>query len=96
MAGTFSLKNQPSIAFSGRVDRLAVHVEVLYVADFKIGRPPRAEPPREYVKQLALYRAALTQIYPDRDIRAYLVWIEAGVATRLTSEQLDEALAMWS
>ena len=60
-----------------------------------MGREPPSGAPRDYVKQLALYRALLAPLYPGLPIRAYLVWIEAQAARELFVEELDEALAIW-
>ena len=40
--------------------------------------PPatEAEVPPLYLRQLSAYRAALAQIYPDREIRCALLWAE--------------------
>jgi ATP-dependent helicase/nuclease subunit A len=81
--------------FAGRVDRLAVTSEAVYLADFKTGGDPASAPRADYIEQLALYGAALAPLYPDRIIKAYLVWIEAGRLTRLSPATLDRALAGW-
>ena len=49
----------------GRIDRLAVTEEEILIADFKTGRP-RVEPLPSELRQLALYRAAAIQLYPER------------------------------
>ena len=83
-------------AFSGRIDRLAVTRDDVYLADFKTGAPPRGEPPRAYVTQLALYRAALSTLYSGLETRAFLIWIEAGTFTSVTSGELDAAFDLWA
>ena len=93
--GRIARPGQGSLDVSGRIDRLAVSQDALYLADFKMGREPPSGAPRDYVKQLALYRALLAPLYPGLPIRAYLVWIEAQAARELFVEELDEALAIW-
>ncbi|MCM0019047.1 MAG: double-strand break repair helicase AddA [Tagaea sp.] len=64
-------------ALSGRIDRVVVRDDAVYVLDYKTNRPPPAtleDVPALYVKQLAAYRAALAPLYPDRPIRAALIW----------------------
>ena len=64
---------------SGQVDRLPVTQDAVLIADFKTNRPaPRQieEVPSGYVHQLALYRAVLMKLYPDRPVRAALIWTE--------------------
>ena len=60
---------------------------------FKTGDDPASAPRADHILQLALYGAALAPLYPDRIIKAYLVWIEAGRLTRLSPAALDRALA---
>ena len=45
-----------------------------------------------YGSQLAAYRAALRQIYPDRPLRAALVWTEGPTIMEIPEALLDEAL----
>jgi ATP-dependent helicase/nuclease subunit A len=62
---------------SGRIDRLAVTGEAVRIVDYKANRmpPDRIEDvPAAYLRQLAAYRSVLADIYPDREIRAALLW----------------------
>jgi ATP-dependent helicase/nuclease subunit A len=66
-------------ALSGQIDRLVVTDDRVLIVDFKSMRPPPAtegEVAPVYLRQLALYRLALSQIYPGRDIRCALLWTE--------------------
>jgi ATP-dependent helicase/nuclease subunit A len=80
------------VRVSGQVDRLAVTDGAVLIADFKTGqnRPARFA---AYVRQLALYRAVLRRLYPDKTVRAAIVWTEAPDLMELSTEALDEALA---
>ncbi len=78
------------LAFSGRIDRLAVGAEAIDVVDFKSGSASGAAR-RAHVAQLALYSAALAEIY-RRPVRAWLVWLETGAKERLQAIDLDAAL----
>jgi ATP-dependent helicase/nuclease subunit A len=42
--------------------------------------------------QLARYRAVLKKLYPDRPIRAALIWTEVPDLMELSEEALDNAL----
>jgi ATP-dependent helicase/nuclease subunit A len=77
---------------SGQVDRLADTDDAVLIADFKTGRN---QPARfaAYVRQLALYRAVLRRLYPDKTVRAAIVWTEAPDLMELSTEVLDEALS---
>jgi ATP-dependent helicase/nuclease subunit A len=76
---------------SGRIDRLAIHPDHVAIADFKTG-VPQAVPPTDYIAQLALYRAAVQPLYPDRPVRAYLIWIDEPRAIEIDPVVLDAAL----
>jgi ATP-dependent helicase/nuclease subunit A len=84
------------IAVSGQVDRLAVTGDAVLIGDFKTNRPaPRAldDVPSAYVCQLALYRNVLAQLYPDRAIRAALIWTEIPDLMEIPAVLMDSALA---
>jgi ATP-dependent helicase/nuclease subunit A len=78
----------------GRIDRLAVSEKTVLIADFKTGKPPNAgkEPPANYIRQLALYRRVLARIYPQRAMRALLVWTETSTIQEIAPEHLEAAL----
>ena len=85
-----------TIRVSGQIDRLAVTQDAVLIADFKTNRPaPRRikDVPPDYVRQLALYRAVLQKIYPDRLVRATLIWTEVPDVMELSARVLDAALA---
>ncbi len=85
-----------TLRVSGQIDRLVVTQKSVLIADFKTNRPapPRIEDvPPVYVRQLALYRAVLTKLYPDKRVRAALIWTEVPDLMELSGEALDAALA---
>jgi ATP-dependent helicase/nuclease subunit A len=85
-----------TIPVSGQIDRLNVTRSSVFIADFKTNRPPPRrieEVPPAYLTQLALYRALLARLYPDRPVRAALIWTEVPDLMELSSEALDDALA---
>jgi ATP-dependent helicase/nuclease subunit A len=80
---------------SGQIDRLAVTDDAVLIADFKTNRPaPKSieETPRIYRTQMALYRAALQKIYPDRRIDCALVWTDGARLMPLPHALLDEEI----
>jgi ATP-dependent helicase/nuclease subunit A len=96
IAGRLSRTLDPEILVSGQIDRLAIMADAVLIADYKTNRDPPTSvdaAPRAYVGQLALYRAVLGKIYPDRPIRATLVWTEIPDLMELPAAMLDEALA---
>ncbi|WP_230529866.1 double-strand break repair helicase AddA [Microvirga roseola] len=85
------------IMVSGQIDRLAVLEDEVLVADFKTtARPPRPgqPPPQSYVAQLALYRMLLSEIYPDKRIRTFLIWTSGPVIHELMEPELETALSL--
>jgi ATP-dependent helicase/nuclease subunit A len=78
-------------ALSGRIDRVVVRDDAVYVLDYKTNRPPPArieDVPLAYVRQLAAYAAALGPLYPDRPIRAALIWTFAPKLQEIPAELL--------
>jgi ATP-dependent helicase/nuclease subunit A len=76
---------------SGRIDRLAVTPEHVLIVDYKTNRPPPDTPaaaPPAYVKQLALYRAVLRRLYPDRPVAAALLWTDSLVLMQIPEAAL--------
>jgi ATP-dependent helicase/nuclease subunit A len=81
---------------SGQIDRLVVGAAEVVIADFKTNEtPPKtaAAVPKSYLRQMALYAAVLGQLYPDRPIRAALVWTETAEITEIPPETLQTELA---
>ncbi|KAA5607122.1 double-strand break repair helicase AddA [Roseospira marina] len=81
---------------SGQVDRLHVTPERVTVVDFKTSRPAPTDPdlvPSAYLRQMALYRAVLTQVYPDRPIVCALVWTAGPGVMVLDPARLDATIA---
>lgn len=64
---------------NGRIDRLAVSDGEVLAVDFKTNREPPKRPedaPTAYIRQMALYRLALTKLFPGKRIVCALVWTE--------------------
>jgi ATP-dependent helicase/nuclease subunit A len=64
---------------NGRIDRLAITPNEILIVDFKTNRPPPAKVEGVstlYIAQMALYRAALSKVFPGRRIACALVWTE--------------------
>ena len=85
-----------TIRVSGQVDRLVMTERSVLIADFKTDRsvPSRiAAEQSKYAQQLALYRAVLAKLYPEKTVRAALIWTEVPDLMELSAEALDVALA---
>ena len=81
-----------NIPIIGRIDRLAETDTGVIIADFKTGAPPKGDMPASYTLQLALYRAAVARLYPDRTVRALLVWTDGPQVIELDEASAAEAL----
>jgi ATP-dependent helicase/nuclease subunit A len=84
---------------SGVVDRLVVSSVEILIADYKTNHDaPRSlaetqEHYQGYIRQLSLYRAVLMRLYPNRPVRAALVWTAIPAMAEIQPEALDAALA---
>jgi ATP-dependent helicase/nuclease subunit A len=96
IAGKIVMADGTALVVPGRIDRLAVTPDAVLIADFKTNRdPPRQidTVPPDYIRQLALYRAVLMKLYPDRPVRAALIWTEVPDLMELSTQALDHALS---
>ena len=81
---------------SGQIDRLVVTDSEVLIVDFKTNHAPPSRPdeaPRGYVRQLALYRAVLAKLYPQRVVRAALLWTETAELMEISAPALEAELA---
>jgi ATP-dependent helicase/nuclease subunit A len=89
--------SQGSRIVSGQIDRLAITPDAVLIADYKTDRPAPRRPndiPHGYLRQLALYRAVLTRIYPGRRVRAALIWTDVPELMELSEAALDHEIAL--
>ena len=81
-------------AISGRIDRLVVEPDRVRILDFKTNRPPPGRPedvPAGYVRQMAAYRALISEIYPGREVECSLLWTDGPRLMALDAAALDAA-----
>jgi ATP-dependent helicase/nuclease subunit A len=96
ISGKLAGRGGNSLLVAGQVDRLAVTDTEVWIADYKTNRTPPAriaEVPAGYVRQLALYRAVLQKIYPEKTVRAALLWTETPDLMELSGDTLDSTMA---
>jgi len=77
---------------NGRIDRLAITANEVLVVDFKTNRPPpaRAEDVATvYKAQMALYKAALSKVFPGKRITCALVWTDGPSLMPLPDAMLE-------
>jgi ATP-dependent helicase/nuclease subunit A len=96
IVGRLPRPGRPPALVSGQIDRLVVTSSEVLIVDFKTNHAPPNEPakaPAAYVRQLALYRAVLGKLHPERAIRAALLWTEAPELMEISVSALDTELA---
>jgi ATP-dependent helicase/nuclease subunit A len=96
IVGRLDRQERPPALVSGQIDRLVVREHEVLIIDYKTNHtPPKtaAEAPAGYVRQLALYRAVLGKLYPQRSVRAALLWTETPELMEISAPALDAALA---
>jgi ATP-dependent helicase/nuclease subunit A len=96
IVGRLDRPGRPPALVSGQIDRLVVTPAEVLIVDYKTNHaPPRSvgEAPAAYIRQLALYRAVLQKLYPQKPIRAALLWTETPEMMEIPSPALDAQLA---
>ncbi len=99
IVGRLASPGRPPAFVSGQIDRLVVTADEVLIVDFKTNHAPPSGPeeaPRAYVRQLALYRAVLSKLYPQRAIRAALLWTESTELMEILAPALDAELASFT
>ncbi len=96
IAGRLERPGKPPALVSGQIDRLVVTAHEILIVDFKTNQAPpaaAAEAPLAYIRQLALYRAVLEKLYPQRPVRTALLWTETPELMEVSAPALDAELA---
>jgi ATP-dependent helicase/nuclease subunit A len=97
IAGRLERPGRPPALVSGQIDRLVVTEKEVLIVDFKTNHAPPslpAEAPPGYVRQLALYRAVLQKLYPQRSVRTALLWTETPELMEISAPALDAQQAI--
>ena len=66
---------------AGQIDRLVVCENEVLIIDFKTNRPAAqklADVPLAYLKQLKAYQQLCAKIYPDKVIKAFILWTDTA------------------
>jgi len=63
---------------SGQIDRLSIVNNNLHFVDYKTTNILPNKIPDKYLQQLTLYKKLLEKIYPDKDIKGYILWTSFG------------------
>ncbi|MDD3668708.1 MAG: UvrD-helicase domain-containing protein [Alphaproteobacteria bacterium] len=73
-------------AISGQVDRLVVRENQVIVLDYKTNRIVPKRMPQSYKMQLGIYKHLLGRIFPDKMVKAYILWTEDFSLTEVADE----------
>jgi ATP-dependent helicase/nuclease subunit A len=95
LVGRLDRPGRPPVQVTGQIDRLVVTPAEVLIVDYKTNHAPpaaAAEAPAAYIRQLALYRAVLRKLYPQRPIRAALLWTETPEIMEIPASALDAQL----
>ena len=89
----------PALRIVGQIDRLALLEGEVLIIDYKTNRPPprHAEDVAEaYLLQLAAYRLALAHIFPEREVKAAILWTGGPSIMPFSGDVLDRfAARLW-
>ncbi len=94
VTGDIALPGGGTSAFSGRMDRLAVAPGSVLIADFKTSLPPPGHARARAFVQLAIYRALARNLYPNLQVRCFLIVLDGPRWLEPSPAELDAALAL--
>jgi ATP-dependent helicase/nuclease subunit A len=93
LAGRIIIEGR-EIRLAGQIDALIDTPEALVVIDYKTGAVrDGSHVPHAYAAQLGLYRRLLMQLYPQREVRCYLVYTGGPHLVELSPAVMEKALS---
>jgi ATP-dependent helicase/nuclease subunit A len=96
VVGRITRPSGEPVLVAGQVDRLVVTANAVLAVDYKTDSvvPAGVEAvPAAYITQLALYRAILMRLYPDKIVRAALIFSNAPRLIEIPASAMEAALA---
>ena len=96
IVGRIACQNGQPVLVAGQMDRLVVTEEAVLAVDYKTDRIVPAgveEVPEAYITQVALYRAVLMRLYPEKAVRAALIYTNAPRLIEIPASAMAAALA---
>lgn len=94
LMGKLQLRGKEQVV-SGQIDRICVEEDRVLIIDYKSNRPPARtmqEVPQAYITQLALYRALVEPLYPQKRVEAALLFTEGPHLIVLDEHVMEQAL----
>ena len=95
IVGRIRRPDREAVLVAGQVDRLVVAADSVLIGDYKtdsVVPESIVNVPAAYIAQRAFYRAVLMRIYPDKGVRAGLVFSTGPVLLEVPAATLDGAL----
>ncbi|HEY5347526.1 MAG TPA: PD-(D/E)XK nuclease family protein [Rhizomicrobium sp.] len=94
IAGRITTPNGKVRDVSGQVDRIVETEDEVIIADFKTGAVHNAGAiPAVFLTQMALYRATLAPLWPNKRLRMLLIFTAGPNVVELEAQAMDAALA---
>jgi len=94
--GELRREGKPTRQVKGTIDRIAVTEDTVFIGDFKTtATPPSSveDVPDQTIAQLAVYGALVSDIFPDKKIRCFVVYTAGPEVVELPFEVLKIALS---
>ena len=94
IVGRIACPGGEPVEIAGQVDRLIVTGDAVLIADYKTDRvvPRELGEVAPYITQLALYRAVLARLYPEKAVRAALIFTSGPILVEVPAAAMDAAL----
>jgi len=80
--------DERKVVLSGKIDLVSEEENEVKVVDYKT--EGSEETKEEYAKQVSVYYHVLDQIYPDKDVRAYIYYTEDGSLEEVDIKELKD------
>ncbi len=97
IAGELRREGKPTRQVRGTIDRIAVTEDTVFIADFKTtASPPRSadEIPDHIIAQLAIYGSLVSNMFPAKKIRCFVIYTSGPEAIELPVEIVTRALSI--
>jgi ATP-dependent helicase/nuclease subunit A len=94
IVGRIARAGADPVEIAGQVDRLIVTADAVLIADYKTDRiiPRELGEVQPYVRQLALYRGVLARLYPEKTVRAALIFTSGPALVEVPAAAMDAEL----
>jgi ATP-dependent helicase/nuclease subunit A len=94
--GGFVEKDGRKQSFSAQIDRLVVEDKTVLIVDYKNNRrvpEDISQVSHDYIVQMAAYKMAVEQIYPDKEVKCALLYTQEALLIPLPAYKMAQAIA---